>query len=238
MDWNHLFEILLRSCSSLIALFILTNMLGKKQVSQLSAFDYVIGISMGSIAAEMTINKEAPFFDGLFAMATYAFIAYSISYLTLKSIHLRRFFTGVPVILIQDGKFIKKNLRKSLLDVNDVLEEARTNGYFEIADIAYAIMETTGNISFLPKTANRPVTMKDMNLKDKVAGLTANVIIDGNIMEENLRLMKKEKKWLLKEIKKQGYDNPEDIFLATLDNNYNLSIYKIEDNIECKNVLE
>ncbi|MDD3304969.1 MAG: DUF421 domain-containing protein [Bacilli bacterium] len=221
-----------------MALFFLTKMLGKKQVSQLSAFDYVIGISMGSIAAEMTINMDAPFFDGLTAMAAYAIVAFLVSYLTLKSIRLRRFFTGVPIILIQDGKIIKKNLRKALLDLNDLLEEARNEGYFEIGEIAYAIMETTGHISFLLKTENRPVTLKDLKLKDTVAGLSANVIIDGNIMENNLKIIKKEKKWLIKEIKKQGYENPESIFLATVDVNYKVVIYEYSENIEPKDVLE
>lgn len=232
MNYVHLLEVVARSFASLIALFFLTEMLGKKQVSQLSAFDYVIGISMGSIAAEMTINMDAPFFDGLTAMTTYAFVAYSISFLTLKSIHLRRFFTGKPVILIQNGNLIRKNLRKSLLDLNDLLEEARKCGYFNIGEIAFAIMETSGHISFLPKTENRAVTLKDLKLKDTVAGLYANVIIDGNIMEGNLQVIKKDQKWLVKELKKQGYDDPEDILLATVDINYKVAVYQ---NFELKN---
>jgi uncharacterized membrane protein YcaP (DUF421 family) len=87
-------------------------------------------------------------------------------------------------------------------------------------------METTGHISFLPKTENRPVTLKDMKLKDTVAGLYANVILDGNVMEENLKAIKKDKKWLIKEIKKQGYNSPEEILLATVDVNYKVQIYK------------
>jgi uncharacterized membrane protein YcaP (DUF421 family) len=119
----HWLTLIGRSVISLLALFVLTKMLGRKQVSQLSAFDYVIGISMGSIAAEMTINMDTPFFDGLTAMVAYAVIAYIISWLTIKSIRLRHFFTGTPVVLIQDGKIIKKNLRKSLIDINDLMQE-------------------------------------------------------------------------------------------------------------------
>jgi uncharacterized membrane protein YcaP (DUF421 family) len=221
-----------------MALFFLTKMLGRKQVSQLSASDYVIGISMGSIAAEMTINMDTPYFDGLVAMITYAVLAFLISLLTLKSIKLRRFLTGTPVVLIKDGKIIKKNLRKSLLDINDLLQECRSSGYFNLNDIAYAIMEACGKLSFLPKTPNRPVTLKDLKLKDTKAGLSANVIIDGEIMSENLKLIKKDQKWILKEIKKQGYDSPEKIFLATVDLNYKVSIYALIDNAETGNVLE
>ncbi len=231
-------ELLLRSILSLLALFILTKMLGRKQVSELSALDYVIGISMGSIAAEMTINNEAPFLYGLVAMTSYAFIAYLISILTIKSIKLRRFFTGTPVVLIKNGKILRNNLRKALLDIDDLLQECRGSGYFNIGDIAYAVMEACGKLSFLPKTENRAVTLKDMNLKDTVAGLCANVIVDGIIKEDNLRLIKKEKKWIMKEIKKQGYESPESILLATVDVNYNVSVYGKINETEKKNVLE
>jgi uncharacterized membrane protein YcaP (DUF421 family) len=212
-------------------------MLGKKQVSQLSAFDYVIGISMGSIAAEMTINTDAPFFDGLVAMIAYALIAYIISWLTIKSLGLRKFFTGTPIILIQDGKIIRKNLRKSLLDINDLMQECRSSGYFNIDDIAYAVMEACGKLSFLPKTPKRPVTLEDLNKTDTKAGLCANVIIDGKIMDKALKSIKKDEKWLMKEIKKQGYDNPENIFLAIVDNTYKMTVYEKIEAIENKNVL-
>jgi uncharacterized membrane protein YcaP (DUF421 family) len=220
-----------------MALFFLTKLLGRKQVSQLSAFDYVIGISMGSIAAEMTINTDAPFFDGLVAMIAYALIAYLISWLTIKSHHLRNFFTGTPVILIQDGKIIRKNLRKSLLDINDLMQECRSSGYFNIDEIAYAVMEACGKLSFLPKTPNRPVTLKDLDLKDTKAGLCANVIIDGRIINKSLKALKKDEKWVTKEIKKQGYEDPESILLAIIDSNYNMTIYEKIEAIENKNVL-
>lgn len=230
--------VIFRSFISLTILFILTKMLGKRQISQLSVFDYAIGISMGSIAAEMTINKEVPFFDAIIAMLVYTISAYLISVLTMKSIVSRRFFTGVPIILIKNGEIIKKNLRRALIDLSDLLEAARESGYFNIDEVSYAIMETTGRISFLPKTENRMVTLKDLKLKDTVASLYANVIIDGKIIEDNLRQIKKDSKWLLKQIKKQGHESPESIILATVDINYKVSIYKqgVED--EKKTVLE
>lgn len=237
MDIKHIFTIVLRSIGSLTALFFLTKMLGKKQVSQLSLFDYIIGISMGSIAAEMTINMDAPFFDGLIAMIAYSLVAFGISLLSIMSIKLRKFFTGTPIILIQDGKIIRKNLRKSLLDLNDLLQECRSSGYFDINDIAYGVMEACGKLSFLPKTPNRPVTLKDLNLKDTVAGLYANVIIDGSIIDKSLEVIKKDKKWLLKELKKQGYKDPDSILLATVDINYKTTLYEKIEEIEVKDVL-
>lgn len=237
MEVKHFFIIIFRSIASLTALFFLTKMLGKKQISQLSLFDYVIGISMGSIAAEMTINMDAPFFDGLIAMAAYSSTSLAISLLSIASIKMRNFFTGTPIVLIQDGKIIRKNLRKSLLDINDLLQECRSNGYFNINAIEYAIIEACGKLSFLPKTPNRSVTLKDLNIKDNVAGLCANVIIDGMIIEKSLGLIKKDKKWLLKELKKQGYKDPESILLATVDPNYKTTVYEKVENIEVKEIL-
>lgn len=234
----HWLLIIFRSVSALLALFFLTKLLGKKQVSQLSAFDYVIGISMGNIAAEMTINADVAFFDGIIAMTSYSSVSFIISILTLKSLSLRRLLSGTPIILIQDGKIIRKNLKKSLIDINELMQECRGSGYFNIDDIAYAILEPCGKLSFLPKTKNRPVQLKDLKLKDTVAGLCANVIADGEIIDKNLAIIKKTKHWLLKEIKKQGYENLESIFLATVDVNYNVTIFERIDDIKCKNVLE
>lgn len=227
----------LRGITSLMALFFLTKILGHKQISQLSTFDYIIGISMGSIAAEMAINLDVPFINGLTAMTVYSLVAYGIAFFTIKSIKARQFFNGEPIVLIQEGKIIKKNLKKALLDVNDLLQECRSSGYFNVGDIAYGVMEACGKLSFLPKSKNRPVELRDLNLKDTVAGLYANVIIDGNIMEKSLKIIKKDKKWLLKEIKKQDYESPDSIFLATVDVNYKLEIYEKIENIETKDVL-
>jgi uncharacterized membrane protein YcaP (DUF421 family) len=139
--------------------------------------------------------------------------------------------------LIQDGKIIRKNLRKSLLDINDLMQECRSSGYFNVDDIAYAVMEACGKLSFLPKTPKRQVTLEDLNITDTKAGLCANIIIDGQIINKNLKNIKKDEKWLMKEIKKQGYDSPDNIFLAIVDNTYKMTVYEKIEAIENKNVL-
>ena len=236
-NWSEVLDVVLRSFISLITLFLVTKALGKKQVSQLSLFDYVIGISIGNFAAEATINTESQYMNGITSVVVFGLVAYLISYGTMKSMKMRRFFMGVPTILIQDGKLIKKNLKKVKFDLNDLLEECRSNNYFDISQIKYAIMEVNGKLSILPKDENRNVTLKDMNLKPDKEGLCANVIIDGNIMYNNLKLVHKDEEWLLKQLKVRG-KNLDDVLLATVDINDKLLIYDGNIETEPYNVLE
>lgn len=234
---NEILYVLLRGIISLVTLFLITKLLGKKQVSQLSLFDYVIGISIGNFAAEITINLEANLIYGVIAVVEFGLIAYLISILTMKSIKLRRFFMGVPTVLIDKGKIIEKGLKKVHFDINDLLEECRSNGYFDLNEIDYALMEVNGTLSIMPKSEYKPVTIKDMNLKITNQGLCANVIIDGKIMDKNLTNMNKTIDWLEKELKVKGYKIDE-ILLATLDCNEKLTIYERNEDEISKNVLE
>ena len=236
-DWVQVGDTILRGLISLITLFLITKLLGKKQVSQLSLFDYVIGISIGNFAAEMTINVESQYMNGIVAVVVFGIVAYLISIWTMKSITIRRFFMGVPTLLIQNGKLMEKNLKKVKFDINDLLEECRSNGYFDISEIEYAIMEANGTLSILPKGEYKPLTIQDMNLKPQKQGLCANVIIDGKIMHKNLEHIHKTEKWLLKELKLRGQDLG-DILLATIDINEKLVLYGRNNEEEAFDVLE
>ena len=114
-DWLEVLDVILRSILSLVTLFLVTKMLGKKQVSQLSLFDYVIGISIGNFAAEMTINTESQYMNGIVSVVMFGLVAYVVSIVTMKSIVLRRYFMGVPTILIQKGKILEKNIGKKAI---------------------------------------------------------------------------------------------------------------------------
>ena len=239
MDFNYadIMQTIFRALISLITLFLITKLIGKKQVSQLSLFDYVIGISIGNFAAEMIINLESEEIYGIIAVIIFGVIAYLVSIITMKSITLRRFFSGEPTILIQNGKIIKSSLKKTRFDLNDLLEVLRCKGYFDISQVEYALMEANGEVSVLPKVEYRPVTTKDLNLKLSNEDLVANVIIDRKIMPQALENMNKSKAWLMHELEVKGV-SLEDILLATLDSNEKLTIYKQEFNEKIKNVLE
>ena len=236
-DYKEILEVSYRAIISLVTLFLITKILGKKQVSQLSLFDYVIGISIGNFAAEVTINLEAEWINGVVAVLIFGLVAYLVSIITMKSIVARRFFMGSPTIVIQNGKIIKESLKRVKLDINDLLEECRNNNVFDLNQINYALMEANGKLSILLKPEYLPLTPKDMKLNPEKNGLVANVIIDKKIMQENLKQMNKDDKWLLKELKTKKV-KLEDILLCTMDINDKLTIYKQKENEEIKNILE
>lgn len=237
INFTEIWDVIVRGLLSLVALFLVTKMLGKKQVSQLSLFDYVIGISIGNFAAEMTVNLETNEINGIVAVLVFGIVAYLVSILTMKSIYLRRFFMGTPTLLIQDGKLLIKGLRKAKYDINDLLEQCRSSGYFDISEIAYAVMEANGKISFLPKSEYAPPTLKDLNIKKEKASMCANVIIDGNIMQSSLRDMHKDEDWLYHELKVKGV-KLSNILLATLDYNDKFTVYEKNENEKVHNDLE
>jgi len=238
MNFNELLNVTFRAVASLITLFLVTKVLGKKQVSQLSLFDYVIGISIGNFAAEMTINLESNEINGILAVVIFGVFAYLVSYLTMKSIRLRRFFIGTPTIMIQNGKILEENLKKVKFDINDMLEEVREAGYFDLSQVEYAVLEANGELSILPKPEYRPLTPNDMNIKVDKEGLCSNVIIDGKIMKNNLKNINKEEKWLIKQLKVKGYSDISKILLATVDINDKIAVYERNKNVEPLDVLE
>ena len=237
-ELGEFISVTIRAILSLITLFLITKMLGKKQVSQLSLFDYVIGISIGNFAAEMTINLESNEINGIWAVVIFGVFAYFVSIITMKSIMLRRFFMGTPTVIVQDGKILEKNLRKVKFDINDMLEEVRGAGYFDLSQVKYAVMEANGKFSILPYPEYRPITPKDMNIKVQNEGLCSNVIIDSKIMHNNLKEINKDEKWLKNQLKVKGYKDLSKILLATVDINEKLVVYEKNNNVSSLDVLE
>lgn len=237
-NWYEVGIVACRALISLGVLFLITKIIGKKQVSELSLFDYVISISIGNFAAEISMNIDVQLMNGIIAVLIFGFIAMVISILTMKSILLRRIVIGSPTILIENGKFVYKNLKRVKIDINDFLESARIKGYFDISNIKYALMEANGQISFLPKEEYVPATPKDLNLKPSKQGLCANVIIDGKFMLKNLEKIKKDEDWLRKQLKVKGYKSYEEILLATVDIDEKLCIFNKRDINTIENVFE
>ena len=235
---NEILAIIIRSFVSFFLLFFVTKIIGKKQVSELSLFDYVIGISIGNFAAEMTMNLDNQYLNGVVALFIFGLIAYVVAIITMKNMNLRRFFIGTPTIIIQNGKIIEKNMKNVKIDINDLLEQCRTNGYFDLTEIEYAIMEANGRLSIMPKAEYKPLTPKDSKTKVQKQVLLGNVLIDGNIMLNNLKIMGKTKEWLVKELKVKGYQNYENIILATLDNNDKITVYEKNNAIKVNDILE
>lgn len=223
---SEILNVIFRTILTIIILFFITKLIGKKQISQLSLFDYIVGITVGSIAADISLDIEKGLIIGIISLLIYGVLAYLISLLTMKSMLARRFLVGVPTVLVENSKIIESGLKKTKIDVNELLAEARTAGYFNLDEIEYAVMEINGSISFMPKDIEKPVTKKDMKVQTEKTSLTANVIIDGKYMEKNMEAINKTKKWLDGQLKVQGYNNYNDILLATVDENYKVTVYR------------
>lgn len=220
-----LLKICFSSFVSLISIFVLMKILGNRQMSELSMFDYVNGITVGSIAAEMATSLEGDFLKPLIAMLVYTLLMYLLSLACSKSMKARKLINGQSLLLYQNGKLIEENFKKAKLDINEFLTQCRINGYFNIADLDTAMIETNGHISFIPLSQKRTATPEDLNLSVPQEKPVFNVIIDGKIMYDNLKASGNDKTWLNNNLKKQKYSDISNIFLATCDSNNNLSVY-------------
>ncbi len=219
-------KIILTSLFSLAALFLLTKLVGAKQVSELSMFDYINGISIGSIAAEMATELEDPI-KPLIAMAVYAVVSFLISILNAKSVVMRRLFFGKTVVLMRNGKLYRENLRRAHLDINEFLMQCRAGGYFDISAINTAVLEPSGKISILPFSQKRPATPEDLKTVPAADEVFYNVIMEGGIMERNLADAGFDSAWLKNELETQG-KKVRDIYLATLSRSGTLNIFPYE----------
>ena len=211
-------KLLLFSTISVVYLFIISKLLGKKQIAQLEFIDYVLGISIGSIASEMATDiNETPFYYYLIAMTVFFLFDICITFFGRKSPALKKFLKGKPTVIIYDGKINYKNLKSSKLDINDVLGLCRQLGYFDINDIAYAVFETSGEMSVLPIGQEKPVVVKDIGCKIEQAKLPNHLIIDGYLSYSGLNEIKKDKKWLFNRLNITSKQDLQNIILASYD---------------------
>lgn len=231
------FNVFYQSLFSIIALFILTKIMGYRQVAQFSMFDYINGITIGSIAAEMAIDLEGNFLKPLLAMAVYAVFVIILSKISQRSIPLRRLINGKAIMLYQNGTIYNENLKKAKMDVDEFLVECRVNGYFDLSQIESAVLEPNGKISFLPVTEDRPATPKDLGITPTQEEVFANVVIDGHILKENLKHVGKDQNWLNQQLDGQNIKKLEDVFLAICDKQGNFYAFPKMDHLVDKDIL-
>ena len=201
------------SLLSVISLFAVTKIMGHKQVAQLDFFDYVSGITIGSIGAELATDLEEPW-KPLVALAIYGIVSILLSLTTHKFPKTRKFINGSPTILLSGGKLYRKNLKKAKLDLSEFMLLCREQGYFNLDEIQTVIFEHNGKLSILPKAAKRPATPEDLRITARSTQIGVETIIDGRIMGDNLSRLGLDVKWLSNGLKLQGYENPKEIFLA------------------------
>ena len=206
-------KVILTALLSVVALFIITKIMGHKQVAQLDFFDYVSGITIGSIGAELATELEEPY-KPLIALCVWGGASLLLNLLAHKLPKTRKYINGTPTILMNEGKLYRKNLKKAKLDLSEFMLLCREQGYFDLDEIQTAIFEHNGKVSILPKSANRPATPEDLKITAKATHIGVEVIMDGRVMGENLTRMGRDTNWLEKQLKSQGYKSVKDVFLG------------------------
>ena len=206
-------------------LFLAAKIIGRKQIAQLDFFDYITGITIGSIAAEMATELGEPW-KPFIAMVLYGGITLLLSVLSNKFQRSRKYLNGTPTILLDHGKLYRENLKKAKLDLSEFMVMCRQQGYFDLTSIQTAIFEYNGKLTILPVSTQRPVTPNDMGLAPEQELLFTEVIMDGRILEGNLKRMGLDLVWLDKQLQQQGVRSAEDVFLAVCDRNLKFVLYE------------
>ncbi|MGI6659817.1 MAG: DUF421 domain-containing protein [Dethiobacteraceae bacterium] len=202
--------------------------MGKREVGELSAFDLVVAIMIAELAAMSMERINMPLHEGLVPIFTLVGLEILLSYLSLKSHTIRGLVDGAPSIVIANGKIVEKELRKLRYNVSDLIGQLREKDVANIADVEYAVLETSGELSVVLKSSKRPVTPEDLGLPTKYEGLPVPLIFDGHIHYNNLRSLRLDQAWLLAEVRKQGLERIEDVLYASLDTDGNLYISEKE----------
>lgn len=226
-----LWGIIIRATGAVIMLFVLTRILGKRQISQLTFFEYITGIALGDLAGTMSTDLEANYFHGVASLLVWFALPFGMELLTLKSIRLRHLLDGQSTVLIQEGKVMEKNLKKERFTADELLEQLRTKNIFKVADVEFALLEPSGELSVLLKEENQPLTPKHMGIQVSPADNPKTVIIDGEILDEPLTKAGLNRGWLHTELEKQGVAQ-QNVFLAQVDNMKQLYVDVYDDQLK------
>ncbi|MEX1031066.1 MAG: DUF421 domain-containing protein [Paenibacillaceae bacterium] len=224
-------QIALRTLLAVVVLFVLTKLLGKRQVSQLSLFEYITGITLGSLAAYISLDVDTTWFYGVVAIGVWVGVSLIIEFVQLKSKKVRDFVDSKGRVLIRDGKVLEDNLKKERLTTDALMEQLRKKNAFLVADVEFAIMESSGDINVLMKKENQPLTAKHLGIKVGQEREAQAVIMDGKMMDEPLAILGFNREWLNVELEKLGVAI-ENVFLGQVDSYGQLYVDVFDDKIQ------
>ncbi|MDH5159665.1 DUF421 domain-containing protein [Heyndrickxia oleronia] len=231
------FEVILRSITALIVLFFITKFLGRKQITQLTLFEYIIAITIGSIVAEISTGIEKNFLYGIYSLLVWSLLPLGILFLSLKSKKFRDFIDGTPKVIIKEGKIQEDTLTKEKYTVDDLTELLRKKNAFNLADVEFAVLEPNGDINVLLKKENQPITPKDIQLQVAPEKEAKTVISEGQILDEVLGETVFNRAWLKAELEKLNValDN---VYIGQIDSYGKLTVDIYDDKIQLPNSQE
>lgn len=217
-------KVIFTALLSAVVLFLIAKILGHKQVAQLDFFDYITGITIGSVAAELATELETPVLP-LTAMIVYGVVAFVLSLLTRKYPRTRKFINGTPTVIMNNGRLYPENMKKAKLELSEFMMMCRQQGYFDLKDIQTAVFEYNGKLTVLPRSTKRPLNPEDMNLVPEPNFIATEIIMDGRILEGNIKQLGFDLNWLKNRLKEQGYHHATEIFLGLCDHENNVTLF-------------
>ena len=229
---NEAWVVLVRSLIGFFTLLIFARLLGKQQISQLTFFDYVLGITIGSIAATLSVDLSSRAWPHWVGLLTWTLTVFILQWATQRYLFLDRYFNGVPSVVIADGKIMEGAMKKVRYTITDLLEQLRDKEIFDLTQVAYGVLETNGQLSVLLKPEFLPVTRSDLNLQNSEAGISNELIFDGIVMNQNLKKANLDREWLDQTLKQQGLASPSQVFLMTIDDAGTLYTDRYEDHMQ------
>jgi len=210
------FNIFLRSIISFIGLLFITRLMGKKHRSELTFFDHVVSITIGSIIASVAVDRSVNVIDGIIATTVWGGLAILVGYISLKNLFFRKIVDSEPLIFIQNGTINDENMAKSRYHIGDLLMQLRLKDVFDITEVEYAILEPNGDLSVLKKSQYNTIIPKDLNIATNYKGLMTELIINGQIMNSHLKMMNLDIEWLLNQLKTRNINTIDDVIFAAL----------------------
>lgn len=217
-------EIIIRSITSYIILLILGRLIGRKLISRITFFDFLVGVTLGSVAVRIALGSEDSLFLTIVSAVIITILVVVTDYSHIKSFKFRKLVDGEEILLIKNGKILDYNLKKARISINDLIMQLREKDIFNVEDVEFAVMESDGRLSVLPKPNKQPITTGDLNIPTTYKGLTSDVVIDGEIIYDNLKCTNYDEQWLIKQLKTHNIKYVKDVFYAGLDSAGNLYV--------------
>lgn len=212
---NEALIVLVRGIISFFSLLIFARLLGKQQISQLTFFDYILGITIGSTASTLTTDLTSRAWPHWVGLLTWTILSLLLQFITMKSKTASDYLDDVPAVVIMDGKILEGAMKKSRYRLGELLEQLRDKGVFDLTQVAFAVLEKDGQLSVLKKAQFQPVTPNDLNLTPAPVALSSEIIYDGIIIDENLKNINKDINWLYTQLKAHNVKDPSEVFVAT-----------------------
>jgi uncharacterized membrane protein YcaP (DUF421 family) len=221
---NLIISTVIKAAAAYVFALVLARIMGRKLISQMTFFDFIVGVTMGTLTANVMVDASNPSSSSVTALIILSSLSVAIGILNIKSFKIRKLTDSEPVTLVKDGTILEENMKNTRMTINELMMKMREKNAFSLADVEFAMMETDGKLSVHTKVDKQPVTPTQMNIKAESEGLMKDIIIDGNLLEENLKAAGVDKNWIKSELQKQNIKDFSEVFYGGIYGNKKLHL--------------